>query len=117
MSPIGILATIVLVLAMAVFRWRVLSASGVFDVRAEVPYWLAGGAAIAIAVVLTFAGRLALLVATPFVLIPAGAYLIRRSTRVETEFGINLRQSGWATVVTGLLAGLAAGLWLAIGPD
>jgi hypothetical protein len=108
MTPAGIVAVAAIVLAFVVYRWRVLSRTGEFDVRTEWPYWLFGAGAIAVAVVLTIAGRLALLVATPFVLMPSGAYLVRRSEAGRFEFGLDLRRAGWSAVVTGALTGIVA---------
>jgi hypothetical protein len=108
MTSAGIVAVSAIVLAFVLARWRVLSRTGQFDVRTEWPYWLFGAGAIAVAVVLTIAGRLTLLVATPFVLMPLGAYLIRRSEASRFEFGMDLRRVGWSTVVTGALSGIIA---------
>jgi hypothetical protein len=39
------------------------------------------------------------LVMTPIVLIIAGVYMLRRSMRVRTEFGLDWRRMGWVTIV------------------
>jgi uncharacterized membrane protein len=108
MTPVGIVAVGLIVLAFVLYRWRVLSRTGQFDARTEWPYWLLGAAAVAVAIILTMAGRLALLVATPFVLIPSGLYLLRRSEAVRFQYGLDLRRAGWSAVATGTLSGIAA---------
>ena len=108
MTPIGIFTTVVIMLAFVAYRWFALSRMGEFNVRTEWPYWLFGICAIALSVALTIGGRFALLIATPMVLIPAGAYMLKRSDTTRIEFGLDLRRTGWLTIVTGALGGAAA---------
>jgi hypothetical protein len=107
-TPVGIVTTIVIVVAFWVYRWIGLSRIGQFDVRTEWPYWLIGLGMIGASVALTVVGRMAMLVATPLILIPAGIYMLQRSTTARSEFGIDWYRTGWVTVATGMLAGVAA---------
>jgi hypothetical protein len=61
------------------------------------------------------AGRLALLVATPCVLIPSGWYLLRRAEAVRVEFGLDLRNAGLAAIATGVIAALVLAMNIASG--
>jgi uncharacterized membrane protein YfcA len=107
-NPVGIVTTAAIVVAPSVYRWIGLRRIGQFDVRSEWPFWLFGLGMIGVSVVLTVAGRVAMLAATPFILIPAGVYMLHRSTVAKTEFGIEWRRTGWTTIATGVLASVAA---------
>lgn len=108
MTPVGIITTAVIMVAFVAYRWVVLTRAGQFSVRTEWPYWAFGVCAIAVSIVLTIAGRFAVLVATPFLLIPAGIYMLKRSDTTRAEFGIDWRRTGWVTIATGILGGAAA---------
>jgi uncharacterized membrane protein len=108
MTPVGIITTAVIMVAFVAYRWVVLTRSGQFSVRSEWPYWAFGIGAIVVSILLTIAGRLALLVATPFLLIPAGVYMLKRAERTKAEFGLDWRRTGWVTIATGILGAAAA---------
>jgi uncharacterized membrane protein len=107
MTTVGIFSTVAIVVAFAAYRWIGLRQTGKFDVRNEWPYWLFGIGIIGVSIVLTVAGRMAMLFATPLILIPAGIYMLQRSTAVRTEFGLDWRRTGWLTVAAGVLGGAA----------
>lgn len=116
MNPLGIAAVAVIMVAFVILRWRALSRTGQYDPRTEWPYWLFGLTAIAVSVAVTFAGRLVMLVLTPIILIPAGIYLINRSSSLPRVGGLDLRNAGWLAIATGLLGGIPAVTAFVLGP-
>ena len=108
MTPLAVFAVAVGAFALSAFRWVVLSQRGQFDIGAEWPFWLFCVGAIAVAIVFNMAGRAALLMATPFVLIPVGAYLLQRANDVQIQFGLDLRRTGWVSLFGGVLWGIVA---------
>jgi hypothetical protein len=107
MSPLG---PLVVALCMGFFlalRWRELHGTTAYSARTEAGYLAFAFEAVAISVVVTMAGRTAMLALTPVILIPAGVYLVRRSRAIAREFDLDLRRAGWASIFTGVLGGLA----------
>lgn len=76
------------------YRWWVVSRAGEYHVRTEWPFWLVAAAAVAVSIVITIAGRLAMLVLTPIILIPIGVLVLQRSASMRTVGGLDLRLGG-----------------------
>jgi hypothetical protein len=107
MSPLGPLAVALCMGFFLALRWRGLHGTIAYSARTEAGYLAFACAAIAVSVVVTLAGRTAMLALTPVILIPAGVYLVNRSRAGVREFGIDLRRAGWVSIVTGVLGGFA----------
>jgi len=114
-NPITPLAVALCVGAILGYRWLALHRTAGFSPRTEAGYGALGLAAVVASVAVTIAGRTAMLILSPFVMIPAGVYLLRRSDAVTSEFGLNLRRAGWAAIATGILSGVAAAGSLVVG--
>jgi uncharacterized membrane protein YfcA len=104
----GVVAVSIAVAAYLFVRWRRAPGWRNYNVRIEWRYWALGAMAIGVAVSLSVLGRLATLLLTPFVLVPAGAYLILHSRRGLTERDRRMRLYGWLTVLVGTLGAVAA---------
>jgi hypothetical protein len=108
MSPLGPLAVAAAMLFFLALRWRGLAPTGRYSLRAESPYWLFAAGAVALSVVVTVAGRVAMLVVTPFILVPAGIYLLQLGRSGVRLGDWDIALAGWAAVAGGVLAGIAA---------
>ena len=107
MSPLGPLVVALGAVFFLAVRWRGLHGTTAYSARTEAGYFAFAFAAVALSVVVTMAGRTAMLALTPVILIPAGAYLVRRSRTIARVSGLDLRGAGWVTIFTGVLSGLA----------
>jgi hypothetical protein len=108
MNPLGIVAVAALMITFVFYRWWTLSRTGEYDARTEWPFWLFAAGAIVVSIVVTLAGRLAMLILGPILLIPAGVFLLKKSDAVRTVGGPDLRSGGWLAIFMGVLTGLAA---------
>jgi len=95
-------------------RWWRLRQTGEYDLRREWKYWIATLAIVVALDVVASGGRLLLLALGPFILIPAGGYLLANAVVLKSRTGKDFRLLGWVTIIAGAMNGIAVviELWL-----